>query len=118
ILATAVTSICHGAATALQVENQALKVFEHNDHGELRSIAFSRKTLGQGIPISKLLHMWGLEESVSAGRRLIRGGGCKINGDVVLDEEKLLNCEHFDDNGGYVAVFCGKKRRLKVVLED
>ncbi|CEG20602.1 tyrosine--tRNA ligase [Anaplasma phagocytophilum] len=118
ILATAVTSICHGAEVALQVENQALKVFEHNDHDELRSITFSRKTLGQGIPISKLLHMWGLEESISAGRRLIRGGGCKINGDVVLDEEKLLNCGDFDDNGGYVAVFCGKKRRLKVVLED
>ncbi|MFV9838782.1 MAG: tyrosine--tRNA ligase [Aaplasma endosymbiont of Hyalomma asiaticum] len=118
VLATEATSLCHGISAALQSARQAQKVFEHGDDSELRSIELSRKYVVKGMTVARLLSALGVESSVSAGRRLIRGKGCRVNGEIVDDEYKELRCEDFDSNGGYVTVFCGKKRRFKVILGD
>ena len=118
ILATEATSLCHGVNAALQSAKQAQKVFEHGDYSELQSVELSRKHVIEGMTVARLLSLLGVESSVSAGRRLIRGKGCRVNGEIVDDELKELRCEDFDSNGGYVTVFCGKKRRFKVILGD
>lgn len=118
ILATEATSLCHGVSAALQSAKQAQKIFEHGDDSGLQSIELSREQVQDGISVARLLWISGVESSVSAGRRLIKGGGCRVNSVVVSDENKELRFEDFDSNGGYATVFCGKKRRFKVILRD
>ncbi|MCU7612369.1 tyrosine--tRNA ligase [Anaplasma capra] len=117
ILATEATGICHGRDAALVAANSAMEVFEREDDGGLARFPLSRQFLNQGISIAKLLQLAGLEESISAGKRLIKGRGCKINGVTIEDADRTLTHEDFECNGGYITVFCGKKRRLKVVVE-
>ncbi|MDB1135504.1 tyrosine--tRNA ligase [Candidatus Anaplasma sp. TIGMIC] len=118
ILATEATRICHGSIAAQQAELQAKSVFEHGDDDELQRVSVQRDLLTDGVTFAKLLHMAGLEESISAGRRLIAGGGCKVNGVTMQDEKATVDAADFDKNGGYITVFCGKKRRAKIVLES
>ncbi|ACZ48876.1 tyrosyl-tRNA synthetase [Anaplasma centrale str. Israel] len=118
VLATEATAICHGKSAALAAENAALQVFEHNDDVGLPNFPLHKSLIAQGISVAKLLQLAGLEESISAGRRLIKGRGCKINGMVVEDADHALTQADFARNGGYITVFCGKKRRIKVVAQD
>ncbi len=118
VLATEATAICHGKSAALAAENAALQVFEHNDDAGLPHFPLHKSLIAQGISVAKLLQLAGLEESISAGRRLIKGRGCKINGMVVEDADHALTHADFARNSGYITVFCGKKRRIKVVVED
>ncbi len=102
----------------LRPQARLLQVFEHNDDAGLPHFPLHKSLIAQGISVAKLLQLAGLEESISAGRRLIKGRGCKINGMVVEDADHALTHADFARNSGYITVFCGKKRRIKVVVED
>ncbi|MGN7678589.1 MAG: tyrosine--tRNA ligase [Anaplasma sp.] len=116
ILATEATSICHGEEIAHAAARSALQVFERHDDAGLPDFSLSRQHVDQGVSVAKLLQLSGLEDSISAGRRLIKGRGCKINGAIIEDADRMLSHADFVDNGGYITVFCGKKRRIKVTL--
>lgn len=119
ILATEATGICHGVEKAQWVCERARKVFEQGAEEGLSSVTIGVDLFGNsgGILVAKLLHLTGLEPSIGAGKRLIKGGGCVVNGRVVQNVDDVLHAEDFRSNGGHITIFCGKKRRLKVVLE-
>ncbi|AHC38906.1 tyrosine--tRNA ligase [Ehrlichia muris] len=117
ILATEATKICHGKQIAQSIANDALKVFEHNDDSGLSAFYVSKCDVELGLPIIKLLQISGMEKTSSSARRLINGRGCKINDVVLVDMNYKLSLKDFC-NTYYVKLSCGKKRHLKIMLEE
>ncbi|MEH0831337.1 tyrosine--tRNA ligase [Anaplasma bovis] len=117
ILATEAVRVCHGEEIAQEITQRMSNVFELGDDSLLKSIMCDKELLQRGISISELLHVMGLQESIGAGRRLIRGRGCKVNGAVVEDENMVISHKDFNESG-FMTIFCGKKRRAKIVLRS
>src|SRR5215813_14188775 len=87
ILATEATALCHGQDAAQAAAATAHAVFEGGGSGsELPRIELPHDLLARGIPAFELFTRVGLAASNGEARRLIRGGGGRIN-DTVLDNE-------------------------------
>ena len=54
-----------------------------------------------------------LAKSKSEARRIIRGGGAKINNNTITDEMKLVTLNDFDKDGT-LKISAGKKRHALV----
>jgi tyrosyl-tRNA synthetase len=52
----------------------------------------------------------GLAQSKGEVRRLVRGGGARLNNDPITDENRLLCADDFDGDGR-AQISAGKKRR-------
>src|SRR5208282_2703961 len=84
ILATEATALCHGRAAAEAARATAQAVFEEGGSGvALPQIAVPRDVFASGVAVFELLRRAGLAMSNGEARRLIRGGGARIN-DVVV----------------------------------
>ncbi len=72
-----------------------------------------RDALERGLPIFELIARTGLAASNSEARRLIRGGGARLNDAVVKDESRLVR---LDDLGpdGMLKLSAGRKRHVVV----
>ncbi len=68
--------------------------------------------LQQGIWIVKLFVDAGLAQSNSDTRRLIRGGGCYINGERITDEKREVTSE--DLLNSEILLQAGKKKRIRI----
>ncbi|MGO4387364.1 tyrosine--tRNA ligase [Microvirga sp. 2YAF29] len=113
ILATEVTRLAHGDAAAQEAMETARHTFaEGASAGGLPSIDVPAAELDAGIPVATLLHQTGLAVSRSEGRRLIKGGGAKLNGDTVTDENALATRTHLRD--GAIMLSAGRKRHSLV----
>jgi tyrosyl-tRNA synthetase len=60
------------------------------------------------VPVASLLHLAGLSASRSEGRRLIRGGGAKLNGASVTNEAAIATSADLRD--GSLVLAAGRKR--------
>lgn len=113
ILATEVTRLAHGDAAAQEAVETARRTFAEGASAEgLPSIEVLAADLDAGIPVATLLHQAGLAASRSEGRRLIKGGGAKLNGDTVTDENALATKVHLRD--GVIMLTAGRKRHSLV----
>src|SRR6267143_278710 len=80
VLATEATALCHGRAAAEAAAETAREVFEAGGAGgELPQIALPRDVLTRGLPAFELFVRAGLAASNSEARRLIKGGGARLN---------------------------------------
>ncbi len=104
ILANEATKLAHGAEAATSAEVTAQKVFEHGGVGDLPSF---NAPAGENA-VADLLVISGLEKSKGAARRLIKGGGVRINDEKVVDEFAT----HFLDN--QIKLSAGKKRHVLI----
>ncbi len=94
VLATAATALAHGAAAAGEAEETARKTFaEKADAEGLPSIDIPAAELAAGIPAFALFHRAGLAASNGEARRLIRGGGARVNDMVISDEAQRITGE-------------------------
>lgn len=115
-LATEATRIAHGERAAKQAAESARKTFEEGASGEaLPEVRISAGDIGKGIAAYELFRLSGLVDSGSEARRLIRGGGAKINDRKLTDENELLPLALF--SGTPVKISAGRKRHARVVLE-
>jgi tyrosyl-tRNA synthetase len=90
VLATEATALCHGRAAADEAAETARKLFtEGVAAGSLPSITIPAAEFGEGIAIFALLVKAGLAASNGEARRLIRGGGARLD-DVVITDEALM----------------------------
>ena len=90
ILATEATSLAHGAEQAALCAETARRAFEdHDAAADLPAIAVPAADLDAGIPAFRLFALAGLAASNADARRLIRGGGAKVN-DVAIAEEGFV----------------------------
>ena len=114
LLASEATGLCHGPDAAANAAETARKTFEEGAAGaDLPIIDAAQSELEAGIPAIALLQKAGLCESGGAARRLIRGGGARIN-DKVIESE--LSTVGTDDIGadGRIKLSAGKKRHVLV----
>ena len=114
LLASEATRLCHGADAAANAAETARRTFEEGAAGaDLPVIDAARSELAAGIPAIALFQAAGLCESGGAARRLIRGGGARINGEAIDSETRAIGT---DDIGvdGRIKLSAGKKRHALI----
>ena len=114
ILATEVTALCHGRAAADEAAETARQTFEAGATAEgLPSVEVPRAELAAGLAVVEALRRSGLAASNGEARRLIRGGGAKVNDRAVEDENAVLG-EADLDGDGVVKLSAGRKRHALI----
>ncbi len=114
ILATEATALCHGRAAAEAAADTARRVFAEGGIGEeLPMLAVPRGDLERGIPIFELLARAKLAASNSEARRLVRGGGARLNDGVIKDESHLVTMRDLNADG-VIKLSAGRKRHALV----
>jgi tyrosyl-tRNA synthetase len=86
-LANAATTLCRGAAAAEQAADTARKTFEEGGAGD----DLPTFTVSDGhISLVDALTGLGLVASKGEAKRLIKGGGARVDGDQIRDEAALI----------------------------
>ncbi len=114
ILATEATALCHGRQAAEAAEETARSVFEEGGSGEeLPQVLIPRKSLARGVAAFELFVRAGLASSNGEARRLIRGGGARVNDRLMTSETESLSLADLDEEGK-MRLSAGKKRHALV----
>jgi tyrosyl-tRNA synthetase len=109
ILALEATKLLHGEAAANDAAETARKTFEQGGIGDdLPTVEIPAAELKAGIATWKLFHRAGLAASGGEARRLVQGGGAKINDQKCEDENAAVTDAAL--NGGIIKLSAGKKR--------
>ena len=89
VSATEATALCHGREAAEAAAETARAVFEGGGSGsELPQTEVPRDELARGMPAFELFSLTGLAASNGEARRLIRGGGARINDRVRRERDE------------------------------
>ncbi len=114
VLANETTAMCHGKAAAEAAAETARKTFEEGRLGDqLPTVDVPRGELESGIPAFDLLRRAGLAASNGEARRLIKGGGARLNGTPVGNEMQPITAADRNEDG-VIKLSAGKKRHALV----
>ena len=114
VLATEATALCHGRAAADAAAETARRVFAEGAIGsELPVIEVSRSELERGVPAFELFQRAGLAASNGEARRLVRGGGGRVNDAVVKEETQPVSLADLNAEG-VIKLSAGRKRHALV----
>lgn len=117
ILALEATKMCHGLDAATQAAETARQTFEEGASAEgLPTVTIAKDKLAEGIPVFVLFRDAGLAASGGEARRLIAGGGARINDEKVENDTLVVSLAHL--NGGSIKLSAGKKKHALVVVGD
>jgi tyrosyl-tRNA synthetase len=109
ILATEATSLAHGVDTAAQAAETARRAFEDGEAAEtLPTVTVEKTELEAGIPAFRLFALAGLATSNAEARRLIRGGGARVNDVAVIEEGQMIAANMLRD--GAIKLSAGRKQ--------
>jgi tyrosyl-tRNA synthetase len=113
ILAGEATKLLHGEAAAGAAAETARRTFEDGGTADnLPSITVPAADLASGIPAFALFVKAGLASSNGEARRLIKGGGARINDVAVTGEADLIGDAQLKD--GAIKLTAGRKRHALV----
>jgi tyrosyl-tRNA synthetase len=113
-LAHEATRLVHGEAAATAAAETARQTFEEGGAGEsLPTIEMPRREIEAGVPAFDLLQRTGLATSRGEARRLIRGGGGRINGAPITDESQTVTAADLSPDG-MIKLSAGRKRHALV----
>jgi tyrosyl-tRNA synthetase len=114
ILATEITRLCHGEAAANEAAETARRTFEEGALAEsLPTIDLPRARLESGLPAFELFADAKLAESRSEARRLIKGGGARVNDKPVASDTTTVSLADADSEGR-IKLSAGRKRHVLV----
>jgi tyrosyl-tRNA synthetase len=114
VLATEATALCHGRDAAEAAAETARAVFEGGGSGsELPQTTVPRDLLARGIPAFEVFSRSGLAASNGEARRLIRGGGARVNDAVVEHETSPVSLADLNPQG-MIKLSAGRKRHALV----
>jgi tyrosyl-tRNA synthetase len=114
ILATEATALCHDRAAAEEAAETARAVFEDGGAGEaLPQVEVMRDELADGVPAFELFVYAGLAVSNGEARRLIKGGGARLNDAVIGSEFQKVTLADLDA-AGTIKLSAGRKRHALV----
>ena len=114
ILANEATRLCRGAAAADAAADTAAKTFEQGVIAEdLPTIEVATADLQAGIPAFELMRRAGLAGSNGEARRLIKGGGGRLNDVAIGDEVAQVTLADVNADG-VIKLSAGKKRHALV----
>jgi tyrosyl-tRNA synthetase len=112
ILAHEATKLCHGEAAALEAGETAKATFEDGTQGAaLPTVEIAKSDLNAGIPAFEAMRKAGLASSNGEARRLIRGGGGRVNDVVITDESQTISTADINADGA-IKFSAGKKRHV------
>jgi tyrosyl-tRNA synthetase len=115
ILAGEITRLCHGSDAAAAAAETARKTFEEGSSlgGELPSFDIPAAELEAGIAAFELFRRVELAASNGEARRLIKGGGGKLNDKAIGNETQAITLA--DRNAdGVIKLSAGKKRHIVI----
>jgi len=116
ILATEATALLHGRAAAEEAAKTARRTFEEGALAEtLPSVGITRQELAAGLGVLSAFVKAGLVGSTGDARRQIKGGGLKVNDELVTDERAILG--ESDLQGEIIKLSLGKKRHVLLKVE-
>ena len=114
ILADEATALCHGADAAKAAADTARRTFEEGSLAvDLPTIEAAEAELRDGLVLFELLRRAGLCQSNGEARRLIKGGGARVNDAAVGDEMKKVSLADVTADG-VIKLSAGKKRHVLV----
>ena len=109
VLAFEATRLCHGAAAAEAAAETARRTFEEGALGDsLPTTDLPLAELHAGLPAYEAFRRAGLAASNGEAKRLIKGGGARINDAPVGDEAQVVTVADLCD--GMIKLTAGKKR--------
>ncbi|HTV46509.1 MAG TPA: tyrosine--tRNA ligase, partial [Stellaceae bacterium] len=126
LLATEATELCHGLEAAAKAAQTAGAVFRveltARSSGSSRAAAslidtdlprieVPRDQLERGLAVFELFNRAGLAASKGEARRLIRGGGARVNDRPVKTETEPVSLVDLDADG-YIRLSAGRKRHV------
>ena len=114
-LANAVTTLCHGEEATQAAETTARQSFSEGAIADgLPTLEIAEGDLGTLSLIDAFIQI-GLASSKGEVRRLIRGGGARLNNQALTEEGKTVDAADFDEEGKAL-IAAGKKRRAVLQL--
>ncbi len=109
ILAFETTKICHGEEKAKKAMDQAQSIFEGNSIDSLPKLEYNIQNDEKSI--FQLIKNLGLASSGGEAKKLIRGGGVKINDEKVEDENLDIS------KIGEFKLSVGKKKHYLIIIK-
>ena len=114
VLAFEATKLCRGETAAESAAATARQVFEQGALAEdLPTIEVARDRLDAGVPLFELLREAGFATSNGEARRLIKGGGARVNDAKVDDDTHTVGADALGD-GDLIKISAGRKRHALV----
>ncbi len=114
VLATEVTALAHGRHAAEEAADTARRTFEEGARADtLPTVSVPRARLAAGVAAFELLHEAGLAESRNEARKLIKGGGARLNDKPVAGDGVTVG-EGDLDSSGTLKLSAGRKRHVLV----
>ncbi|MRG73017.1 tyrosine--tRNA ligase [Alphaproteobacteria bacterium HT1-32] len=114
VLATEATAVIRGRAAAEEAAETARKTFEEGQSAEgLPTVDVPAADLTAGIPAFSLFQIAGLASSGGEARRLVRGGGARLNDIQITDENQNIGMESATQDGA-IKLSAGKKRHILI----
>ncbi|MDB9919834.1 tyrosine--tRNA ligase [Amylibacter sp.] len=91
ILANEVTKLCHGSQAAINSANTAHKVFSEDGSDEnLPTLEIHDSEIIDGLSFTQALVRTGLVSSGKEAKRIIAGGGARLNDQIITDAGYML----------------------------
>ena len=116
VLATEATALAHGIEQAAAAAETARLAFEEGEAAAtLPGVTVPAAELEAGIPAFRLFVLAGLAASNAEARRLIRGGGARVNDAAVTDEGGLIGAGLLRD--GAIKLSAGRKQHRLVRVD-
>ena len=113
VLANAATALAHGSEKSAAAAETARLAFEEGAAAEnLPSVDVSGSDLAAGVPAFRLFTLAGLAASNGEARRLIRGGGARVNDVAVAEEGQIVSTADMRD--GAIKLSAGRKQHRLV----
>lgn len=116
-LALRLTSMCHGEEAAHSALETSKAVFESGSVGaDIPTYDIKKSDLESGINAFELFFDSNLASSKSESRKLIRGGGARINDEKISDENLSVDLSFFSEDFDGIKLSAGKKKHLLVKI--
>jgi tyrosyl-tRNA synthetase len=114
VLADEATRLAHSEEARAAAAETAWRTFAEGGVGEdLPTIEIARAELAAGVPAFDLFRRAGLAASNGEARRLIKGGGARINDYMIADEIQQVTVADLSADG-LIKLSAGKKRHALV----
>ncbi|HIC29305.1 MAG TPA: tyrosine--tRNA ligase, partial [Rhodospirillales bacterium] len=114
VLADRATALCHGEDAASAAAETARQTFEEGAQGAgLPTVQIARADLDAGIPAFELFKQSGLAQTNGEARRLIKGGGGRVNDAAIGNETQAITSADLNEDG-VIKLSAGKKRHALI----
>ena len=116
ILATEVTAMVHGRATAEHAATLAVGSQKENAEASTPTHLILEKNFISGLTVAQILFDAGLVKSKTEAAKIAANGGVKLNGNPVSDVRATLT--HGDFDGSTFLLSVGKNKIIAVKIVD